>query len=535
MNRKTLALGALVAAIASLPRVGHAEDGIVTIAVDADRQGPTISRDIFGQFSEMLGNGVYGGIWVGRDSAIPNVRGIRSDVVAALRDIHVPVVRWPGGCFADKYNWRDGIGAEATRTSTVNMWGNVVEPNSFGTDEYMDFIGQIGAEAYISVNVGSGTPAEAAQWLEYMTTDQPSTLGKLRASNGHRAPYRIKYLGIGNESWGCGGGMSAEQYVSEYKRFATFISNMNPEQNGPIKFVKSKNAMKDIAVGPDTDKPEYTEAVMKSWTERPAFGWDVNGLSMHFYTGGSNGVLASPSTGFGEAEYAASLKNTLRMDDLIKIHTAIMDKYDPGKKVALIVDEWGLWASPMAGTNFMFMKQQGSLRDAIVAALNLNIFARHADRVRMANIAQMVNVIHSLVLTDGPRMVLTPTYFVYKMYAPFQDAQLVPIAFDAGSYTFGKESLPKVDAIAARAKDGRLWLELTNLDPHAAVDVTVTVNGASPTAAAGEVLTAGQVDAVNTFDHPGVIMPKPITGSVDHGAVTLHLEPKSVTVVHLMS
>ena len=503
-----------------------------TINVTADSTGPIISREIFGQFTEMLGEGVYGGIWVGKDSKIPNIRGIRLDVVTALRAINVPLVRWPGGCFADQYNWRNGIGPAQSRVVTVNFWGNVVEPNSFGSDEYMDFIDQIGSEAYLAVNVGSRSPAEAADWLEYLTTDQPSTLGKLRAANGHPQPYKIKYLGMGNESWGCGGGMSGDEYVEEYKRFATFIRNMNPAQNGPIPFVKSKDAMREIAVGPDSDKTEYTEAVMKAWSQKPQHGWDLDGLSLHFYSGGSKGVLASPSTGFDEHEYAASLKNTLHMEDLIGIHSTIMDRYDPQKRVGLMVDEWGLWAQPDKGTNFMFMRQHGSLRDAIVAALNLNMFARHADRVRMANIAQMANVIHSLILTDQERMVLTPTYYIYKMYVPFQDARL--LALDLGSpgqYQVGDVTLPRIDGIAARAKNGHVVIALTNLDANATADLALVVEGLSVRSATGEVLTAPAVDSANIFGAPNAVSPMPVSFKTSGGRLILRLPPKSVTVV----
>ncbi len=530
MNRK-LIRWALALALPLMPAVAVAEP--LSVAVAADQPGPVISREIFGQFAEHLGEGIYGGVWVGKDSPIPNVRGIRSDVVAALRAIRVPVVRWPGGCFADEYNWRNGIGPAEARASTVNLWGNVIDPNTFGTDEFMDLVDQIGSEAYISVNVGSGTPAEAAQWLEYMTTDLPSTLGKQRVANGRPKPYRVKYLGIGNESWGCGGGMTADHYVEEYKRFATFARNMNPAQNGPVKFVKSKDAMQLIAVGPDSDEPEYTEAVMKAWSQKPGYGWDLNGLSLHFYTGGSKGVLSSPSADFDELEYATSLKNTLRMDELIGLHSAIMDKYDPEKKVGLMVDEWGLWTAPEQGTNFMFMRQQGSLRDAILAALNLNIFARHADRVRMANIAQMVNVIHSLILTKQEKMVLTPTYHVYKLYVPFQGAKLLPLTLTRSAYTVGAVTLPQVDGIAAQATDGGVWLALTNTDANRAVEISADLAGLSAKSAVGEVLTATKVDAVNTFADPAAVSPRPVQFRANGGKLLLRLPPKSVTVVRV--
>lgn len=538
MLRKSITLSGAIVALAvaagSPAIAARAEPSEPTsLVLHADQAGPTINRDIFSQFSEMLGNGVYGGIWVGKDSRIPNVRGIRSDVVAALREIRVPVVRWPGGCFGDKYNWRDGVGPANARTSTVNMWGNVVEPNTFGSDEYMDFLQQIGSEAYISVNVGSRPAGDAAEWLEYLTTDQPSTLGRMRAANGHAAPYRVKYLGIGNESWGCGGGMSGEQYVAEYKRYATFASNLNPAQNGPVKFVRSKDAMQYIAVGPDSDKPEYTEAVMKAWTQKPVYGWDISGLSLHYYSGGSKGVLASPSSGFGEDEYAAALKSTLQMEQLIRQHSAIMDKYDPAKKVGLMIDEWGLWAAPIAGTNFMFMKQNGSLRDAVVAAVNLNMFARHADRVRMANIAQMVNVIHSLILTEGPKMVRTPTYHVYRMYLPFRDAQLLPVELTPGTYRVGAISLPQVDAVAARSRDGKVWLALTNLDANQASHITIRVPGVVAASAKGQSLTADRVDTINSFERPDAVVPRPLAVGIHAGVLTIHLPPKSVNVVEL--
>ncbi len=520
-------------AIAALTLSAPARAAPSPLTVQADKPGATINRNIFGQFSEHLGNGVYGGIWVGKESKIPNVRGIRSDVVKALRAIKVPVVRWPGGCFGDQYNWRNGIGPADSRVTTVNMWGNVPEPNSFGTDEYLDFISQIGSEAYISINVGSGTPAQAAEWLEYMTTDQPSTLGKLRAANGHPAPYRIKYLGLGNESWGCGGVMSADGYVHEMGRFASFTRNLNPAQQGPVRWIPSPENMQQIAVGPDSENPDYTEAVMKAWSKKPRFAWDVHGLSLHYYTGASKGVLQSPSTGFGEQDYADAIRNTMRMEALITQHSAIMDRYDPQKQVSLVVDEWGLWLSPLKGTNFMFMKQQGSLRDAIVAAVNFNIFARHADRVRMANIAQMVNVIHALILTDGDAMVLTPTYFVHKMYVPFQDATFLPVNYEAGSYRLGSVVLPGVDAIAARGKDGKIWLSLTNLDPAKPAQVSVSVQGFAARSATGDVLTADRVDAVNDYRVPATVFPRPYSAKATGGQMVLPLPPKSITVVRL--
>lgn len=498
----------------------------VRLSIDVSKAGPKIDRNIFGQFAEHLGHGVYEGIWVGPDSSLPNTGGMRNDVIAALKALKVPNVRWPGGCFADEYHWRKGIGSQRVVTLNPN-WGGVIEPNTFGTHEYLDFLDQIGAEAYLSINLGSGTPQEAAEWLEYLTTNQPTTLGKERAANGHPAPYKIAYLGIGNESWDCGGNMTPDYYLGQLKIYSRFVRNFNPAQQG-------KQQMLKIAVGPGGNEPrfvEWTEEVMKAWQQHQ-WSWDMNGLSLHNYT-----VVRwdnkFASVGFGETEYGQILKNTLEMEGLVSRYSATMDKYDPQKKIALVVDEWGSWYAPLPGSNPGFLAQQNSMRDAVLAALNLNIFARHADRVRMANIAQMINVLQAMILTDKEKMVRTPSYYVYKMYVPFQDATFVPVAFNAGTYTHGDISLPRVDAIAAKDATGRLWLAITNLDPNQSIDIEANLAGITARSAAGETLTALKVDSVNTFEAPNTVVPKPVSATVQGGKLTLKLEPKSVTVISI--
>jgi alpha-N-arabinofuranosidase len=496
----------------------------VELSVDVSKAGAKIDRNIFGQFAEHLGHGIYEGIWVGPDSKIPNTRGIRTDVVTALKALKVPNVRWPGGCFADEYHWRKGVGPQRAVTLNPN-WGGVIEPNTFGTHEFMDFLDQIGAEAYISVNVGSGTPQEAAEWLEYMTAAQPTTVAKERAANGHPALYKVTFLGIGNESWDCGGNMTPDYYLSQLKIYSRFVRNFNPEQ-------QDKQQMLKIAVGPGGDGPrwtDWTEAIMKAY-QHHSWSWDINGLSMHSYTVG-HWPPSYTSVGFGETEYSQILKFTLDMEDLISKHSAIMDKYDPQKKVALVVDEWGGWYAPLSGSNPGFLVQQNSLRDAILAALNLNIFARHADRVRMANIAQMINVLQAMIMTDKEKMVLTPTYYVFKMYVPFQDATFVPVTFDAGTYTHGDISLPRVDAIAAKDQTGKLWLAITNVDPSRPVEIEANLAGITAKSASGQTLTAPKVDSVNAFDAPNTVAPKPISVKAQDGKLALTLEPKSVTVI----
>jgi alpha-N-arabinofuranosidase len=522
--KRSLLLGlGLVAAI--LPLSAKSAENI-HLSIDASKTGATIDRNLFGQFAENLGHGLYEGIWVGPDSPIPNTRGIRKDVVAALKELKVPNVRWPGGCFADQYHWRKGIGPRDKRPATVNSaWGDVIDTNAFGTDEFMDFVEQIGSTPYVSINLGSGTPQEAAEWLEYMTAAAPTALAEERAANGHAEPYKVGFLGVGNESWDCGGAMTPDYYVSLMKVYSRFVLNMNPAQ-------RAKDQMLKIAVGPGTPDTEWTEAVMKAW-KKHTWAWDINGLSLHWYTVPNGWPPSTHSDKFGLDDYVKSLKSTLFMEEFLRKQEAVMDKYDPEKKVTLTVDEWGAWHAPLTGSNPAFLVQQNSVRDAILASLNLNIFARHANRVRMANIAQMINVLQAMILTDKEKLVLTPTYYLFKMYVPFQNATFIPVAFEAGSYTHGGISLPRVDAIAAKGADGKLLLEITNLDPETAVAIDADLLGIKAKSAKAETLTAPTVDSINTFAFPNTVAPKPAAVEVHGGKLSLTIEPRSVTVVSI--
>ena len=502
----------------------HSES--IHLSIDASKPGPKIDRNIFGQFAENLGHGLYEGIWVGPDSSIPNTRGIRNDVVAALRELKIPNVRWPGGCFADQYHWRKGIGPRDKRPATVNSaWGDVVDTNAFGTDEFMDFIEQIGSSPYVSINLGSGTPQEAAEWFEYMTAAAPTSLAKERAANGHAEPYKVGFLGIGNESWDCGGAMSPDYYVSLMKVYSRFVLNMNPAQRG-------KDQMLKIAVGPGTPDTQWTEDVMQAW-KKHTWAWDINGVSLHWYTVPNGWPPSTPSEKFGVDDYVKSLKSTLFMDEFLRKQEVVMDKYDPEKKVTLSVDEWGAWHAPLPGSNPAFLVQQNSVRDAVLASLNLNIFARHADRVRMANIAQMINVLQAMILTDKEKFVLTPTYYVFKMYVPFQGATLIPVTFDAGTYTRGSVTLPRVDAIAARSANGKLLLEITNLDAENPATVEADLTGLKAKSAKAETLSAVAVDSINTFESPKTVVPKAAAVKLQNGRISLTLDPRSVTVVSI--
>ena len=457
-----------------------ADTDSIRLSVDATKAGATINRHIFGQFAEHLGRGIYEGVWVGPDSKIPNTRGIRNDVVEALKAIKVPNVRWPGGCFADEYHWRNGIGPRDKRPATLNPnWGGVIEPNTFGTHEFMDFVQQIGAEAYLSINVGSGTPAEAADWLEYLTTSQPTALAKERAANGHAEPYPIALLGIGNENWGCGGSMTPDEYVNHLKVYARYARNYN-----------TSHPMRRVAVGPDGADTGYTEAVMKAWKNK-TWAWDIEGLSLHSYTVVKWPPRSRPP-GSARTNTPIMLKATLNMETWSANIAPSWINTIPRRRLRWSVDEWGAWLAATPGSPEGFLEQQNSQRDALIAALNLNIFARHADRVRVANIAQMINVLQAMIFTRQEKMLLTPTYHVFKMYVPFHDATFVPIDVAAGTYKSGDIELPRVDAIAARDAAGKLWLSLTNLDPDLAASIDVDVPGTKVTSARGFTLSAAE-------------------------------------------
>ncbi len=491
----------------------------VTATLQADKPGAVVHRDVFGQFAEHLGHGIYGGIWVGKGSRIPNDGGYRRDVLDALKAINVPMVRWPGGCFADEYHWRDGIGATKSRPTRINTnWGGVNEDNAFGTHEYFGLMERLGASTYVSANVGSAPPAETAQWIEYMTAPQGSTtLANERQRNGHAAPWKIEYLGIGNELWGCGGNMRAEYAADLTNRYAQFAKSAN----GP---------MLKIASGPSDSNYEWTEAMMR------IAGKNIDGLGLHYYTRprDKDWKDKGAAIGFPEREWASTMSHTLEMEEFITKHSAIMDKYDPAKRVMLAVDEWGTWYDPTPGSNPGFLEQQNSLRDAVVAGLNLNIFAHHADRVRMAAIAQMVNVLQAMLLTDGAKMVKTPTYWVFDLYKPWQGATSLPIQVTSPWYHKDEVAVPAVSASAVRDTAGQVHVALVNLDPNRAMPVSVALAGLQAAQASGRIITGTAMDAHNSFDAPDTVVPQPFTGAqVTGGSLTLTVPAKSVLVLDL--
>jgi alpha-N-arabinofuranosidase len=510
-----LRLFCLISMVALAARVSGQTPGLdkTAISVSLDSMAGVIDANLYGQFSEHLGSCIYGGLWVGEGSPIPNTRGIRNDVVAALRKLKVPVLRWPGGCFADEYHWMDGIGPRNARAKMVNTnWGGVVEDNSFGTHEFLDLCGMIGAEPYISGNLGRGTVDELAKWIEYTTSDGDNPMANLRRKHGRHEPWTIKYWGVGNESWGCGGRMRPEYYADLARQYSTFMKNYGANQ------------VYKIASGPNGADTVWTKVVM----ERA--GQLIDGIGLHYYTN----AAAKPASVFDERGWFDIIKKTLYMDELLALHTLILDRYDPGKKVALIVDEWGTWYAVEPGTNPAFLYQQNTLRDAIVAASNLNIFHHHCDRVKMTNIAQMVNVLQSMILTDKEKMVLTPTYHVFEMYNVHQNAIHLPLSLKTGNYTYQGDSVPSVNASASMDAKGIVHISLCNVHPQKAEKITIDIKNFDSQKVTARLLTASAMNALNSFDKPNQVAPVAFSDfTVRKDKLELNMPAKSVIVFEL--
>lgn len=479
--------------------------------VDARSSGVLIRPDVYGQFAEHLGTGIEGGIWVGEGSSIPNIRGYRRDVVEALQKLKVPVVRWPGGCFADIYRWRDGIGPRAQRPVTLNKWwGNTEEKNHFGTHEFFDFAELIGAKTYLNVNVGTGTPAEAREWVEYISSPTNSSLAQLRRSNGREKPWTIDYIGIGNEMWGCGGNLKAAEFSPMVRLFSTFIR----EEKGP----------KIIAGGPTGDDFKWTEELMESSRNQ------IDAISLHNYTlPTGDWAKKGPAVGFDEDAWAATFVRTRATEGMIRGHDERMDKHDPGNKLGLMVAEWGTWFDATPGTNSAFLQQENTLRDALVAATNFHIFHRHADRVHMANIAQMVNVLQAMIHTEGARMVLTPTYHAFMLYQPFQGAQAVPVQVTSPEYQAGTSKLPALDVTAARDSSGALHVAIVNVDPDEGAEIDLQLLGNVGRKIEGQLLTAPRMDSLNSLAGKQEVALTPFNGARwQAGKLRVRMPSKSV-------
>lgn len=518
----------------TLVAVITASAGNVKATLHADQGKSKINKEIYGQFAEHLGSCIYGGLWVGEDSPIPNIQGYRKDVFDALKALKVPVLRWPGGCFADEYHWRDGIGPRSERPSMKNNnWGGTIEDNSFGTHEFLNLCEMLGCEPYISGNVGSGTVEELAKWVEYMTSEEGTPMAKLRKQNGREKPWKVKYLGIGNESWGCGGNMRPEYYSDLYRRYSVYCRNYDG------------NKLYKIASGASDYEYDWTKVLMERIGQR------MDGVSLHYYTcSGWNGSKGS-ATQFDSDQYYWALAKCLEIDSVIQKHKDIMDAADPERKVDLLVDEWGTWWDEEPGTIPGHLYQQNALRDAFVAALSLNVFHRHTDRVKMANIAQIVNVLQSMILTDQVgtgHMVLTPTYHVFQMYTPFQESTFLPVDIesetievskayfkDKADENTGSRTMPLLSASAAKCQDGSVVLSLINVSLDKPQTLDVKLEGFTGKTVKGNILTSKNVADYNDFEHPDRVSPVEFRDAkLKKGVLTVKLPAKSIVVLSLM-
>jgi alpha-L-arabinofuranosidase len=489
------------------------------IALDVSKARDTINKNIYGHFAEHLGHGIYGGFVVGDNKAIPNKNGVRLDVIDALKKLKVPVLRWPGGCFADHYHWKDAIGPKSQRKPIENMmWGNVREDNSFGTNEFLNMCELIGADPYLAVNMGGGTVEEAVDWVKYVNhPNGTSYLTDLRQKNGRPKPWQVKYWGVGNESWDCGGHMDVDYYVDLYKRYATMMTTYD-----------NSEGLFRIAVGPGTDDFHWTEVLMRDIPRKL-----INGVSIHHYS-----VIdwshKSSATGFSENEYFRTMQEAYRMEYMIKGNSDVMDKYDSGKKVGLVVDEWGGWYETEAGTNGAFLYQQNSMRDAMIAGLTLNIFNNHCDRVKMANVAQTINVLQAVILTNKEKLILTPTYHVMEMYNVHQGALMIPVSVTSKDYSFEGKNVKAVSASASKDKTGAVHISLVNIDAHNSQELTIALGDLSAKTVTGRILRSDKLQDHNTFDNPTRVKPQSFSGATLNGKILAVTIPAfSVIVLEL--
>ncbi|MCK9343446.1 MAG: alpha-N-arabinofuranosidase [Massilibacteroides sp.] len=490
-----------------------------TLLISEPRENQIISPEIYGQFAEHLGSCIYGGLWVGEKSKIPNLKGYRLDVLEALKQLAIPVLRWPGGCFADEYHWMDGIGPRDKRPSlTNNNWGGTVEDNSFGTNEFLNLCELLGCEPYISGNVGSGSVEEMAKWVEYMTSDADTPMANLRRANGREHPWKVKYFGVGNESWGCGGSMRPAYYSDLFRRYATYCRNFGTNQ------------LFKIASGASDYDYNWTDVLMQNVGRR------MNGLSLHYYTIADWNKKGS-ATAFNSNQFYSTIGKCMEIEKVLQRHIAIMDKYDPKKNIALMVDEWGTWWDEAEGTQKGHLFQQNTMRDAFVAALTFDIFHKYTDRIKMTNIAQVVNVLQSMILTKENKMVLTPTYYVFKMYKNFQGATVLPLQICSEQKKVTSERgdqriVPFVCATAAKDKKGQIQLALSNIDLENEREIAIQFEKENLTPLSGQLLTSEHISDHNTFDKPNTVKITSFTNfKKTADGITVHMPKASIVVL----
>ena len=480
----------------------------ISIVINADDRLGHISPEIYGHFSEHLGRCIYNGIYVGENSPIPNTDGIRNDIIEAFRNIKAPVFRWPGGCFAEEYHWQDGIGEKALRRKIVNTnWGGVTEDNSFGTHEFMRFCELVGCKPYINVNVGSGSVREMSEWIEYMTSDAESPLTEQRKKNGRAEPWKLEYLGVGNENWGCGGNMRPEYYADVYKRYQTFCHNY------------SGNRLYRIACGPSSADYNWTEVMMKNLDSN-----NVDAIDLHYYTMPVWPEMDS-ATDFDDELYYKTIAAANFSDELITRHSEIMNRYDPEKKIGLVIGEWGCWHKVEEGTNPGFLYQQNTMRDAIVAAIELNVFNRHSDRVVMANLAQAVNVLQSVILTEGGKMIKTPTYHVFDLFKTHQNNEAVYCYTQNENMSEGKNA-PMI-SVSASVNEKSMTVTAVNCSLTEEAAVECSIFGFKASSVSCRILT-NEAHSYNDFDCPDRVSITEHTAVIKDNVLKLNIPPCAV-------
>jgi alpha-N-arabinofuranosidase len=491
-------------------------DNPVEISVHPEVRLHQVGRYLYSHFAEHLGRCIYGGIWVGEDSKIENEGGVRLDTARALKRLALPALRWPGGCFADNYHWMDGIGPREKRPKRYNLWWKQPETNQFGTDEFIRLCRMIDAEPYICLNVGSGTVEEASGWVEYCNASQPTALVNLRKANGHPEPYAVKFWGIGNENWGCGGSMRPEYYADLYRRFATYVRKAAEE------------GAKLIACGSHPELQDWDERFLKAMKGACPL---VDSLALHAYFGqGMNDV------DFSDDDYYRLIGSIKVLKRKLAQTTELAQAYSTYEhRIDVVMDEWGTWYKQATVEGGLY--QQNTMRDALFAAASFHCFHEYGERLWMTNMAQTVNVLQALILTKGPEMILTPTYHIYEMFRQHRDGDLV-VCKVRNSPTLSSPDAEDRDAISASttlSADGKaLFLSILNLDlaQTYTIDVNVT-NAAEWKVQQVRRLATGDIRSHNTFEDPDKVRPEEVRleGSDDLSAV--RFLPQSVTTIRM--
>ncbi len=515
----------------------------------------TISPELYSHFIEHLGGVIYDGVWVGPNSKIPNQAGIRTAFIEAMRAIQAPLLRWPGGCFADSYDWRDGLGPAAKRPARTAFWGQQ-DSNQYGLHEFIHTCRAIGCKPYLAANLRTLPARDFYQEIEYCNAPagpvpsnsaapaMPNAFAAQRAANGDPAPFNVDLWGVGNESWGCGGNLTPEEYAAEFRRYTAWT----PTYGTPLRFV---------AVGPNGDDVDWTTRLFQALRANPEQR-HLWGLSVHYYTSGSpTKFAAGDALKFNGDDHYDLLTRASIMEKVVTDHWKAIGNQPGRPQVKLVVDEWGAWYGK--GTELApeyHLSQQSTMRDALLTGITLDIFQRHADKVAIANVAQSINCIHSLMLAQGDKFTLTPTFHVFQMYLPHRGAQAIRANFTAptianplanaptpaggNSYIGSLEAVKTLAGLSGSASiattgNGKL-LTLTVVNPHLDRPITteITLGGASIAFATGTVLAEPDVHAHNDFANPNAVQPRTArVAAPAAGRLTHTFPPASVTTLQL--